>query len=347
MLQYPATHASVRATVLGLRFCPHCSSLYRGDFEHCAVDGTRLEHVGDRDPLIQRPVDRYRIEALLGTGSTGRVYRALHRTQNQAVALKLIWGDLGADQRVVRRFQRAAAATRRIRHPHVVQVLDFGTTIGGLSFLAMELVNGQNLRAIIDRDGRTPPRRAAGIARQIAEGLRAAHAAGFVHRDIKPANVVLDETGTAPRAKILDFGLVGLTVADADSRITASGTFVGTPLYMAPEQARSASEVSPAADVYALGVLIHELVTGNPPFEGSTPLEVMIAHSTQRPPRLPRTLGGLDELVACALEKDPNDRPSAEACVEELGRILNRLETSGAKNSGGERVPRPSRSDLA
>lgn len=308
-----------------MRFCPHCSSLYRGDFEHCAVDGAKLCLVtAEEDPLIGRPVDRYRIEALLGTGSTGRVYRARHRTRGESFAVKLIWGDLGADQRVARRFQRAAAATRKIRHPNVVSIVDFGTTIGGLSFLVMELVEGRSLRTILDEDGRMRPLRAARTALQVAEGLAAAHAEGFVHRDIKPANLVIDER-LEPHVKILDFGLVGLTATDADARITASGTFVGTPLYMAPEQARSASEVSPAADLYALGVVLHELLAGKPPFEGKTPLEVMIAHSTRPPPSLP-AYGGLEQLVAWALEKSPDQRPSsAVVMARELRRIIDKL----------------------
>lgn len=311
-----------------MRFCPHCSSLYRGDFEHCAVDGSRLDIVGeDEDPLLGRPVDRYRIEALLGTGSTGRVYRAVHRTREETFALKVIWGDLGADQRLVRRFQRAAAATRCIHHTNVVRIMDFGTTIGGLSFLVMELVEGESLRTFLRRRGRLDSLSTARITYQIAQGLMAAHAAGFVHRDVKPANLVLHGSPSNLRVKILDFGLVGLTVADADARITASGTFVGTPLYMAPEQARNASEVGPAADVYALGVLIHELLTGFPPFDGGTSLEVMIAHSTRAPPPTPPA-SGLGPMAEHMLSKTPEGRPSLPDILQLLAGIIEHLETS-------------------
>lgn len=281
--------------------------------------------VGDKDPLLGRPVDRYRVETLLGVGSTGRVYRAIHRTREEVFALKVIWGDLGADQRLVRRFQRAASATRRIQHPNVVRIMDFGTTIGGLSFLVMELVAGISLRHFLEQRGRLTPIATARVAAQVGQGLAAAHSAGFVHRDIKPANLVLDGDPRAPNVKILDFGLVGLTVADADARITASGTFVGTPLYMAPEQARSASEVGPPADVYTLGVLIHELLTGATPFDGGTSLEVMIAHSTRPPPPTPDA-GGLGPLVHRMLAKTPEGRPSLEEVSRTLEEIVEDLE---------------------
>ncbi len=239
--------------------------------------------------------------------------------------MKLIWGDLGADQRVVRRFQRAAAATRRIRHPNVVQVTDFGTTIGGLSFVVMELVEGASLKAHLEKVGPLPALQAGRIAMQTARGLAAAHEAGFVHRDVKPANLMLGDDG---RVRLLDFGLVGLAVADEDLRITASGTFVGTPMYMAPEQARSASEASPLADVYALGVVLHELLSGKPPFTGSTSIEVMIHHSTRPPPRLPPS-GGLEALAAWAMAKDPSARPaSAQILARELASVVAQLEAA-------------------
>lgn len=318
-----------------MRFCPHCSSLFRGDFEHCAVDGTRLETVrAGRDPLLGRAVDRYRIEALLGAGSTGRVYRATHRARETVLALKVIWGDLGADQRLVRRFQRGASATRRIQHPNVVRILDFGTTIGGLSFLAMELVAGDSLQAVIDRQGPVGAPLTARVGLQVAQGLDAAHRAGFVHRDVKPANLVLGGPETAPSLKILDFGLVGLATADADARITASGTFVGTPLYMAPEQARNASDVGPGADIYSLGVVLYELLTGQPPFRGTTPLEVMIAHSTLPVPSLAAS-GGVGPLVSAMLEKIPERRPSLNDIIDELARCLRHLESLPPKTLEG------------
>lgn len=257
-------------------------------------------------------------------GSTGRVYKVLHRTREESFALKLLWGDLSANQQLLRRFHRAAAASQSIQHPNVVQILDFGTTRQGLAFLVMEFVNGTSLRQQLDHTGPLSPYDASQLAIQVAQGLAAAHAAGFVHRDIKPANIIIDSR-KSNQAKILDFGLVGLTVTEADVRITASGSFVGTPLYMAPEQARSASDVGIQADIYSLGVMLFEMVTGYPPFEGTSPIEVMIAHSTQAPPRLTH-LGTFGELIAWALEKDPRCRPqSALAYVDYLKRATEDL----------------------
>ena len=328
--QCSATAFVAPCKVPSLRFCRHCSSLYRGDFEYCAIDGTPLIAIADgQDPLVGRPIERYRIEALLGAGSTGRVYRALHRTKEEFFAIKLIWGDLGADKRLTRRFQRAVQATQRIEHPNVVRIVDFATTSFGLSYLVMELASGASLRQILDTRGPLSPYDTATIGMQIASGLTAAHAAGFVHRDIKPANLVLEQS-CPPRIKILDFGLVGLAVADADARITASGTFVGTPLYMAPEQARNASDVGPQADIYSLGVVLYELMTGHPPFEGANPLEVMIAHSTRHVPDL-RSMGELGELIGWALHKDPLLRPnSAEEFMLAMRGAWSRLSPTKA-----------------
>lgn len=313
------------ATVAEVRFCPHCFSLYRGEFQHCALDGALLEVVGpqDPDPLEGRAVGRFRLGRLLGEGSTGRVYQAHHRTRDTSVALKTLWGDLAADQRLLRRFERAAAATRIIQHPNVLEVLELDTSPAGLGFIVMPLVDGISLRQALAERGPARAEQALPIVRQLASGLAAAHAAGFVHRDIKPANLMLEPSG---RLRILDFGLAGVMVPDEDTRITASGTFVGTPLYMAPEQARSASEVSPAADLYAFGVVLHELLAGRPPFRGQTPLEVMIAHTTEAPPPLPPS-AGLERLADRCMAKRPEDRPSsAQAVLRELDRIQALLE---------------------
>ena len=311
-----------------VRFCPLCSSLFRGEFTCCAVDGTRLSAVATgRDPVLGRAIDRFRVDRFLGEGSTGRVYEAVHRTQEARFAIKLVWGDLAADQRVQQRFRRAAELTAQLGHPNVVEVLELTVTAGGLVLLVMPLVPGPSLRQLLAERGPMTPAEVLPVARQLVHGLGAAHAAGFVHRDVKPANLVLSDPEDLLRAqlRILDFGLAGLTVLDQDARITASGTFVGTPLYMAPEQARSAAEVSPAADFYAVGVLIHEMLTGLPPFEGQTPLEVMIAHSTRAPPPLPPS-AGLEQVVAWCLQKRPEARPqTARALLAELDRVADRL----------------------
>lgn len=316
-----------------MRFCPHCFSLFRGEFLHCALDGAQLEPVGPNgpDPLEGRALGRFRLVRLLGEGSTGRVYRALHRTREAEVAVKTLWGDLAADQRLLRRFERAAAATRKIEHPNVLEVLELDTSPAGLAFVVMPLVDGVSLRQVLDERGPATAVQALPIVVQLARGLAAAHAAGFVHRDIKPANLMLEADG---HLRILDFGLAGVMVAEEDTRITASGTFVGTPLYMAPEQARSAAEVSPAADVYAFGVVLHEMLSGQPPFRGQTPLEVMIAHSTQPPPPTPPA-GGLEQLVAWCMAKRPEDRPrNAEALLGELNRISKTVNQAAARAHG-------------
>ncbi|MBX2814204.1 MAG: serine/threonine protein kinase [Myxococcales bacterium] len=284
-----------------------------------------LVSVHTQDPLIGRPIDRYRVEAAIGMGSTGRVYRALHSSLDELVALKLIWGDVGSDHQRIRRLQRLVEASRHINHPNVVRVMEQATTRNGLSYLVMELVPGASLRHHLNYHGPVSPLRATQVASQVADGLTASHAAGFVHRDIKPANII--QISSQPlHVKILDFGLVGMALEETDARITASGSFVGTPLYMAPEQAKSASDVGPAADIYSLGIMLFELITGYPPFAGQTPLDVLIAHSTHPVPHL-QHLGRLGDLISWALEKKPHNRPSsAYVFSEHLRRITRQLE---------------------
>ena len=309
-----------------MRFCPHCLALYKGNFAHCAADGTNLAEVGSTDPLVGRAIDRYRIEQHLGTGSTGRVYQARHRTLDACFAIKFLWGDIGADERLVERIQRATAASKQISHPNVVQITRLCKTSGGLSCIVMELVHGRNLQQYLQQKSIINVTQATHIAAQIARGLEAAHQAGFVHRDIKPANIVLDERNFYKIPKILDFGLVGLLNSiQTDTRITASGTFVGTPLYMAPEQARNPSQVGPQADIYALAIVLYEMLTGAPPFFGNSAVEVVIAHSLEPVPKLHHDKE-LSQLISWMLEKSPQNRPaSAKIVADELSHIYQRL----------------------
>ncbi len=274
--------------------------------------------------MIGRAIDRYQVQEKLGTGSNGLVYRVRHRTKDEVFAMKVLFGDLGADARVVARFQREAQATRHIRHPNIIGVEDYGTTINGLSFLVMELIHGQTLAELITHEAPFSPPRVAHIGRQIAAGLQRAHQVGLVHRDVKPSNIMVSQLDNET-AKILDFGLVGLYGDTEDSSLTGSGRFVGTPLYMAPEQARDPRRAGPAADIYSLGVTLYQMLTGELPFDGSTPVDVMIKHSVMPVPRLPEC-GGLENLIYWMLEKQPEQRPTSAATIDrELQRLLKNM----------------------
>ncbi|MCK6547158.1 protein kinase, partial [Myxococcota bacterium] len=302
-----------------MRVCPRCRSIYSMPVDRCGIDGSAIVEQ-DTDPLVGTSVDRYEIVEPLGRGAMGCVYRARHSVLGSDCALKVLYGNFALNQRLTERFRREAQAIGKMSHPNVVDVVDFGRTAEGLTFLVMELVEGRTLEEIILRDGPLPPARAARIARQLASGLGEAHRRGFVHRDMKPANVMVTQTDELEVVKILDFGVVGLIQAAASAKLTAVGHIVGTPTYMAPEQARTSS-VGPAADLYALGVILFEMSSGRPPFEGTGVAEVLLRHLNDPPPML-RPSGGLERLVAQLLEKDPEKRlASAARLIQELDKL--------------------------
>jgi hypothetical protein len=320
-----------------VRVCPRCRSIYSKRTQFCGIDGERLAEQLD-DPLIGHQVDRYHVVEKLGQGASGCVYRARHSELETDFALKVLFGDLGSDETIVGRFRREAQTASKIRSPNVVSVVDFGTTGEGLTYLVMEYAEGKSLRDIIKDEGPVNPLRTARITAHVARGLAAAHRLGFVHRDVKPANVVLAREAGQEVAKLLDFGIVRIEAEQEDStKLTGQGLVVGTPAYMAPEQAK-ASDVTPAADLYGLGVMVFEMLTGTKPFNGSSVPEIVHKHAHEPPPVL-ESCGGLEALVAHLLAKQPSDRPeSAVAVAAEAERIQTML--SGSMTGAGSAAPR-------
>ena len=303
-----------------MRYCPSCHSIYTAQVDHCGIDGHRLEEA-ETDPLVGGIIDRYRILERLGLGAMGCVYRVAHTFLDHVYAMKVLFGDLGANRRVVERFRREAQAVSKIRHPNVVAVTDFGTTPNGLTFMVMEYLSGETLAQVIQREAPLAPSRAASITRQIAAGMGEAHLQNYVHRDIKPSNVMLRREGGLDFVKVLDFGIVGLAEHAAQARITSTGQFVGTPLYMAPEQAREPGRVHPTSDLYALGVILYEMLAGQPPFDADGVVDLLIKHTIEPVPPLPAS-GGLELLVDWLLAKKPEDRPqSAAEVIAEIDRL--------------------------
>ncbi len=301
-----------------MRVCPQCFSTFRRSQARCSIDGAFLEE-RDNDPLIGTIVDgRYRVLEALGRGGMATVYHARHHTLDREYALKVLAGDVGSHQRAVDRFRREARWVSRMRHPNIVAVHDFGTTASGLTFLAMEHVSGRNLRVLINEEVFLQPARAAMITREIALGLQEAHHTGLVHRDLKPSNVMV----SSDCVKLLDFGLVGLTDAleppEEEPEITQEGLVIGTPKYMAPEQALGAS-VGPAADLYSLGILLYEMLVGQPPFLANSITQMLVDHAIKPPPKLPPSQG-LELLVEWLLQKQPQDRPRS---AQEVLRFLD------------------------
>lgn len=281
---------------------------------------------GGRDRNIGRLIGgRYRLVELVGRGGMGSVYRAVHTHMQKDFAVKLLRSELSATEEALRRFENEANAVNRLAHPNCVRVTDFGRSDDGGMFLVMEYLAGRSLAALLAAEGRLPPERAVHIAAQVLDAVQHAHAAGIVHRDLKPENVMLVEVDGDPDAvKILDFGIARVLDGEraAQTQITEAGAVFGTPEYLSPEQALG-ERADARADVYAIGVILYEMLAGRRPFTGQSKMEVLSAHLTREPPRLsdvaPEISAELETVVMRALHKRRDERwQSAAAFLEAL-----------------------------
>jgi len=269
---------------------------------------------------------QYTLEEKLGEGGMGAVYRARHALLRRPTAIKLLSAGRG-DERQIQRFEREVQLTASLTHPNTISIYDFGRTPDGIFYYAMELIDGITLEELVTFGGPQPAPRVVHLLTQVCAALVEAHGLGLVHRDIKPANIMLSlRGGVADYVKVLDFGLVK-EVEERDPAMTANNTLLGTPLYLAPEAITSPELVGARTDLYALGAVAYQLLTGHPPFEGSTVVEVCSKHLLAEPtsPSLATTRPippALDELVLACLAKSPDARPaSAQALREQLEAI--------------------------
>jgi len=276
---------------------------------------------------------RYALGELLGEGGIGLVFEALDHRTGQRVALKGLRPEFARDARVRRRFVREARAVARLNHAHIVRLLDFGEGEDGSAFLAMELVRGRPLSEL--RDEGLELDELLSITDQVLAALAFAHARGVVHRDVKPENILVERvSGQRPQVKLLDFGFARIE-DDQDIKLTqAQGDAFGTPLYMAPEQAAGKGSVGPATDLYAVGVILYECLSGAPPFSGAHAMAVALKHVMDPVPPLVPRFGlsvplGLDAIVLRCLEKDPGRRPRNAA---ELRRLLGQFSPAEARD---------------
>jgi serine/threonine-protein kinase len=260
-------------------------------------------------------VGPYALKRLLGKGGMGEVYLAEHKLLKRPCAVKLIRPDLSSDARSVARFAREVQAVTGLTHLHTVRVYDYGQTEEGAFYYVMEYLGGQSLEALVKSEGPLAPGRAVRLLRQVCGALAEAHAAGLVHRDLKPGNIIIATLGgERDMAKLLDFGLVqdlGALPA-AEGRLTRTGTIMGTPAYMSPEQAGGEPTVDGRGDVYSLGAVAFFALTGRPPFDAPSVGKMLWAHLTQPPPRADALRDGvpadLADVIARCLAKAPAER---------------------------------------
>jgi serine/threonine protein kinase len=296
----------------------------------------------DSSDVVGLVIDgRYRICELIGEGGMGRVYHAEHVEIGKRVALKILHPVYGRMPELVERFRREARAASRIGHPHIVDVTDSGTTVDGSVYFVMEYLEGVELASVIDREGALEIGRALRITTQMCRALAAAHAVGIIHRDLKPENIFLTiREGTSDFVKVLDFGIAKSSEGEEarSKRLTHPGMAMGTPEYMAPEQA--AGKPSDArCDVYAVGAILYEMLTGVPPYEGANFMEILSKKATIDPvpvrrlrPEVPEPV---ERVVMNAMARDPQGRPrSMEALEYELTKCLSGRGAAVAKILG-------------
>jgi hypothetical protein len=271
------------------------------------------------DPGIQ--IAGYRIEARVGRGGMGEVYRAVQLSLGRRVALKVLAPELAADDRFRRRFLRESRIAASIDHPSIIPIYESGED-GGLLYIVMRYVDGSDLATLLEREGRLEPARAMAILTQVASALDAAHASGLVHRDVKPANILLANAGPGGdgHCYLCDFGLIKqVDTEQAFSALTATDQFVGTIPYVAPEQIEG-REVDGRTDVYSLGCVLFHCLTGSVPYRGENDIEVVFAHLREPPPpisgRVPGLPVAMDAIIARAMAKAKEDRyPSCSALL--------------------------------
>jgi serine/threonine-protein kinase len=306
-----------------VKACAKCQRLFPDDGRFCPVDGGKLAP-SESVPVTPDPEEarvggtmcrgRYEVRRRIADGGMGRVYHALDVTENRGVAVKVLHADVAVDDIALERFKREFELSAELPHEHIVDVLDFQATEDESFALVMEYLEGEELRSQLQRDGVVRPERIVRILSQLAKGLREPHALKLVHRDIKPDNIFLCGTESGPHVKLLDFGSVRDNSAGA-KKLTLVGTTIGSPYYMAPEQAQGLDDLDQRADVWSLAAITYEALTGQVPFQGASGPEILLAilGKEPTPPSVLANADGfrgapipdaLDDVIADGLSKN-------------------------------------------
>lgn len=323
------------------KICEQCHTSFTSDMDFCPKDGSSLKMVTSRieDPLIGKELDgRYLIIERVGVGGMGKVYKALQKPINRHVAVKLLHRELTEDVEVVKRFYREAKAASLLSNPHSIVIHDFGQTVGELLYIVMEYLQGTVLTQEIQEKGAFTTKRALKITQQICESLIEAHENDIVHRDLKPANIYLSRAaGRSEMVKVLDFGIAKISQEIDQTRITKQGILLGTPLYMSPEQVKGL-EVDGRSDIYSLGIILYEMLSGSTPFHALTPGNILLQQITVPPPPIldinPETVlfEELEGIVHKCLEKNRAQRyQNVQALQRDIGKALLKLESGDFK----------------
>ncbi len=314
-----AQHAtpSGAETIAVAKLCPQCGNEYLTSDRFCPRDGSPLRPKAGDDPLIGRVIaDRYLMLARLGEGGMGRVYLAEHVKMNRQCAIKVMNPSLINDTESATRFAREASNAARILHPNVAAVFDYGEA-DKIVYLVMEYVDGESLSAILRREGALEPRRAVDIARQVADGLSAAHELGIIHRDLKPDTIIVSRSRSHKEIpKVVDFGIAKAMSDQPQDALTRSGLVIGTPEYMSPEQLLG-DPVDARADVYSLGCILYQMLTGVSAFAADTREQMIRRRLHHAPPHIrevmPELPARLDTLIVHMLARAAGDRVASAA----------------------------------
>ncbi len=320
-----------------MKSCPVCQRTFPNDAGFCPADGTQLTAASlapvapnAEDPRIgARLCGRYDIRRVVADGGMGRVYEGIDKQNDSRVALKVLHADVAKDEVSLERFKREYEISSMLPHDHIVRVLDFQRDmVSSTWLLVMEFLDGEELRVVLKREKVLPPERLVRMISQVAIGLDGAHERNFIHRDLKPDNLFLCGTREGDIVKLLDFGSVK-DKSSSSKKLTVLGTTIGSPYYMAPEQAQGLDTIDRRADVFALGALVYECITGEVPFSGTNGPSILLAILTKDPvPPTVKAAGGrypvppaMDEVLEEALAKNQNIRTrSVGELADRIGR---------------------------
>ena len=278
-----------------------------------AVVGVHTIGTLRRQAFQAKQLGQYRLKKLIGSGGMGEVYLAEHQMMKRPAAIKIIRPEKAGDPRILARFEREVRLTAKLSHWNSIDIYDYGNTADGTFYYVMEYLPGHNVGELVDMYGPLPAGRVVYLMDQVCKALAEAHGIGLVHRDLKPANIFCAyRGGEFDVAKLLDFGLAKPVMQATDASLTQEGAVTGSPMFLSPEQATGEREADVRSDIYSLGAVIHYLLTGQPPFNYSQPVKLLIAHASEAatPPSdlAPGIPDALDEIVLRCLEKDPEDR---------------------------------------